>query len=203
MRCTSFGEEAIKRSPSRLTLNMTSRLKLLEAPVMGRNTESWKLLEDMVLELKKSGVEIPAKIIEDLRSAKSMLKLSCMPGSGDAVQKAEEYLTNVEAYVMTEGQNVFGSEKVDGWLRQLEEATVEVCAEPKAAQDKFVTGVPRDQKWVRIEPIGDLTAEKIEQTAKEQNLQVKLQADGKLVVYGQPENLKALLKKMATEKTKP
>jgi hypothetical protein len=169
---------------------------------MGRNLTSWKLLEDMMLELKRSGATIPDKVIEDLRAAKSMIKLSCMEGSGDAAQKAEELMGNVEAYVVTEGQNVFGEEKVDGWLRQLEETNAEVCAEPKAAGDKFVVGVPRDQKWVRVEPIGDLTAEKIAEIAKAQNMQVKTQKDDKLVVYGQPENLKAFLKKITAEKPK-
>jgi hypothetical protein len=170
---------------------------------MSRNMASWKLLEDMMLELKKSGIAIPSKVIEDLRGAKSMLKLSCMEGSqGDAMQKVEEYLANVEAYVVTEGQKAFGDEKVDCWLRRLEEANVEVCGEPSSVQNKFVTGVPRDQKWVRVEPLGEWTAEKIRKIAEEHNLQVKLQPDGKIVVYGQPENLKAFLKRMAAEKAK-
>jgi hypothetical protein len=170
---------------------------------MARNIASWKLLEDMMLELKKAGTAIPPKVVDDLRTTKSLLELSCTEGShGDAIQKAEEYLANVEAYIMTEGQSVFGEEKVDGWLRQIEEANVEVCAEPRRAEDKFVTGVPRDQKWVRVEPLGEWTKEKIVQFAGEHSLQVKPQADGKLVVYGQPENLKAFVKKMAAQKTK-
>ncbi len=179
---------------------MASRLKLLEAPIMGRNMASWKLLEDMVMELKKSGIEIPAKTIEDLRSAKSMLKLSCMEGGGDAAQKAEELLANVEAFVMTEGQRVFGEAQVDSWLRRLEEANVEVCGEPAMAEDKFVVGVPRDQRWVRIEPTGELTSERIGQAAQERGLRVKVQGDGKLVVYGQPEAVKAFLRQMAAKK---
>jgi len=167
---------------------------------MARNLASWKLLEDMMLELKKSGVQIPAKTVEDLRSAKSLLKLACMPNSGDAVQRAEEYLANVEAFVVTEGQKAFGEERVDGWLRQLEDANVEVCAETQPAEDKFVVGVPRDQKWVRIEPTGDLTAEKIGALATEHGMQVKPEKSGKLVVCGQPENLKAFVRKMAAEK---
>jgi hypothetical protein len=164
---------------------------------MGHNLASWKLLEDMMLELKKSGVEVPSKVVEDLRSAKSMIQLTKTEGShGDALQKAEEYLANVEAYVVTEGQNVFGSEKVDGWLRRLEEANAEVC-EDDAVCDKFVTGVPRDQKWVRVEPMGDLTADKVQKLAAERGLQVKTQADGRLVVYGSAENLKVFLKALA------
>lgn len=170
---------------------------------MGHNLASWKLLEDMMLELKKSGVTIPSKVVEDLRSAKSMIQLTNTEGGshGDALQKAEEYLANVEAYVMTEGQQVFGSEKVDGWLLRLEEANAKACMD-EVVCCKFVTGVPRDQKWVRVEPMGDLTAEKVQKLAVEHALQVKTQADGRLVVYGSAENLKAFLKAMVPEKTK-
>lgn len=168
---------------------------------MGHNLASWKLLEDMLLELKKSGATIPSKVVEDLRSAKSMIQLTKTEGShGDALQKAEEYLANVEAYVVTEGQQVFGSEKVDEWLRRLEEANAEAC-EDEVVCDKFVTGVPRDHKWVRIEPMGDLTPQKVQRLAAECVLQVKTQADGRLVVYGSAENLKAFLKALTPEKT--
>lgn len=156
-----------------------------------------------MLELKSAGVAVPAKVVEDLRAAKSMIQLTYTEGGGhgDVLQKAEEYLANVEAYVITEGQAVFGSDKVDGWLRRLEEASAQVC-DDSVVPDKFVSGVPRDQKWVRIEPMGDLTPQKVKAIATEQGLQVKVQPDGKLIVYGCPENLKAYLKKMAAEKPK-
>jgi hypothetical protein len=170
---------------------------------MGHNLASWKLLEDMMLELKKSGVTVPAKVVEDLRSAKSMIQLTYTEGShGDALQKAEEYLANVEAYVVTEGQKVFGSENVDGWLLRLEEASTQTC-EDEMVCDKFVSGVPRDQKWVRVEPMGEYTPEKVQKLAGEHGMQVKVQPDGRLVVYGSADNLKAFLKAMAPQKTVP
>ena len=43
---------------------------------------------------------------------------------------------------------------------------------------------------------GNLTSERIKQIAKESNLSVNLQKDGRLVVYGQPEGIKEFLKKM-------
>lgn len=163
---------------------------------------SWMLLEEMMLELKKSGVTIPAKVVEDLRAAKSMIQLSHTGGShGSALQKAEEYLASAEAYIMTEGQKTLGSEKIDGWLRRLEEADAKEC-KPPIAEDKFVTGVPRDQKWIRIEPTNDFSVEYIERMAKDQPLQIKKQVDGKLIIYGQPEDLKILLKKMAMQGSK-
>ncbi len=169
---------------------------------MGHNLASWKLLEDLMIELRKRGVAVPANIINDLRSAKVMINLACKEDSrGEVIQKAEEYTANVEAYLITEAQKTLGSQQVDQWLKRLEEANAEVCEAPKE-EDKFVTGVPRDQKWVRVEPMGELTAERIEKVAKESNLQVNTQKDGRLVVYGQPEDLKGFLKKMTAEKTK-
>jgi hypothetical protein len=156
----------------------------------------------MMLELKKSGATIPTKVVEDLRAAKSMIHLSYTEGShGDALQKVEEYLANVEAYVVTEGQKTFGSMKVNDWLKHLQEANAKTC-EQLIAGDKFVTGVPRDQKWIRIEPTNDFSVEYIEQMAKDQPLQIKKQVDGKLIIYGQPEDLKILLKKMAMQGSK-
>ena len=170
---------------------------------MGHNMTSWKLLEDMMIGLKKKGVAIPVNILEDLRAAKSMIKLHCTlsTGGGDAIQKAEELTSTVEAFLVTEAQKVMDSEAVDQWLRQLEEANAEVCEVP-TAESKFVTGVPRDQKWVRVEPIQRLPTERILQIAKGQNLAVNPQKDGRLVVYGQTEGIKEFLKKMTTEATK-
>jgi hypothetical protein len=170
---------------------------------MGHNMATWKLLEDIMLDLKKKGLIIPSNVMEDLRAAKSMIKLSCIEDSrGEAIQKAEEYTANVEAYLINEAQKIVGSEKVDQWLRRLEETNAQVCQEKITEESKFVTGVPRDQKWVRVEPIKNLSTEQIKQIAKEQNLTVNQQKDGRLVVFGQPEAIKDFLKKMTTEATK-
>jgi hypothetical protein len=165
---------------------------------MGHNMATWKLLEDMLIELKKKGAIIPSDIMEDLRAAKSMINLSCMKGGGDAIQKTEEYTANVEAYLINEAQIIFGSETADQWLRRLEEANAEGCYETKT-ENNFVTGIPRDQKWVRVESIETMPTERILQLAKEQKLQVKSQNDGRLLVYGQNEDIKIFLKKMTAE----
>jgi hypothetical protein len=167
---------------------------------MGHNMASWKILEDMFIDLKKKGIIIPENILADLRSAKSMIKLHCTQakGAGDVLQKAEELTANVEAYFAEEAQKVFGPEKVDAWLRRLEEANAEVCEEP-TSENKFVTGVPRDQKWVRVEPVKNLSTKRIEEIACEFGLEIKPQKDGKMVVYGQQEKIKEFIKKMTQE----
>jgi len=170
---------------------------------MSRSLASWKLLEDMMLELKKSGVAIPLRLVEDLRAAKSMIELSCMAGGGDALQKAEVLFVDVEAYLVAEGQKRFGEDKVEGWIKQLEKANTEPSVVAEVVQNQFVVGVPKDQQWIRIEPVGALTAKRIEQLAEQQDLQVKLQTDGKLVVYGSSVGLRVFLRAITAEKLKP
>jgi hypothetical protein len=166
---------------------------------------TWKILEDIIIELRKKSVTVPSNVLTDLKSAKLMINISQAEGSrGEATQKVEEYLANVEGYLITEAQKTFGSERVDEWLRRLEAASCEVCEvyEVKKQEDKFISGVPRDQKWIRVEPIQSLPPERLKQLAQELNLAVKPQKDGRLVVYGQPENITEFLKRMTAEAIK-
>jgi hypothetical protein len=166
------------------------------------HTATWKILEDLMVELKKKGITIPSNVINDLRSAKLMIKISESAGdTGDLSQKVEEYLGNVESFLINEAQITLSPEIVDLWLRRLEDGTAET-SEAKIEENKFITNVPRDQKWVRVEPINNLPTKCILQIAKGSNLSVNPQKDGRLVVYGQPEAIKEFLKKMTTEANK-
>ena len=110
------------------------------------HSATWKILEDLMIELKKKGVTIPPTVINDLRSAKLMIKISESAGStGDVSQKVEEYLGTVESALINEAQKTLGSEIVDQWLKRLEEATAETTAE-KTEENKFITNVPQRPK---------------------------------------------------------
>ena len=92
-------------------------------------------------------------------------------------------------------------ESVDEELRASVKKAIERFEE-KIEENKFITNVPRDQKWLRIEPISNLSPASIERIAKESNLSVNLQKDGRLVVYGQQEGIRDFLKKITLETTK-
>ncbi len=40
------------------------------------HTATWKVLEDLMIELRKKGSTLPLNVINDLRSAKLMIKIS-------------------------------------------------------------------------------------------------------------------------------
>lgn len=169
---------------------------------MGHTMTSWKTLEDLMIFLKQKNIDIPPNIVGDLRIAKSMIQLSYMEGNReDAIKKTEEYTANVEAFLISEAQKILAPEAVDDWLRRLESADFQECIEkPAVAENKFVVGVPRDQKWVRVEPTSTFPPERLEKLAAEKSLTVSKQVDGKFVIYGKKEDISAFIKQMTAEK---
>ena len=158
----------------------------------------WKVLEEMIIEFRKKGLPIPATVMNDLKSARTMIKIINVDESrSETVQKAEEYLGNVEAYLVTEAQKKLAPEYIDEWLRRVEEASCEICEE-KGEESRFISGLPRDQKWIRVKPLVSLPLEKLQQLAEETNLSCKVQEDGHLLVYGKAEGIKEFVKKMTT-----
>jgi hypothetical protein len=162
----------------------------------------WKVLEEMIIEFRKKGLPIPVIVMNDLKSARTMIKIMNVDESrGETVQKAEEYLGNVEAYLVTEAQKKFAPEYIDEWLRRLEEASCEICKE-EGEESRFISGLPRDQKWIRVEPLASLPLEKLKQFAEESNLSASVQKDGRLLVCGKAEDIKRFVKKMTEETCK-
>lgn len=163
----------------------------------------WKVLEDLMVELRRKGFETPSDVIGDLRNAKMMISLAQETQRSEAANpKLEEILGNIESNLINEAQTVLDASEVDQWLRRLAEASFSICEVKFECKDNFVSGVPRDQKWVRVEPLPNLSTERLAQIAGESSLSVSLQKDGRLVVYGKQEAIKVFLKKMSEEATK-
>jgi hypothetical protein len=171
----------------------------------------WKVLEEIILELRKKGAATPQRVINDLKSAKVLMKImdASEKDRGETAPKIEQYLGSVEAYIVTEAQKMFKPARIDEWLRRLEEASYDryqtcgVGEEVKGkVEEKFITGVPRDQKWIRIEPLASLPIEKLKDLAEKQQLSSRLEEDGRLLVYGKAEAIKEFVKKMTEQASK-
>jgi hypothetical protein len=162
----------------------------------------WKVLEEMVIEFRKKGLPVPATVMNDLKSARTMIKIMNADASrGEITQKVDEYLGNVESYFVTEAQKEFASEYIYAWLRRLEEANCETCVEV-GEESRFIASLPRNQKWIRVEPLANLPLEKLKQLAEESNLSCSIQENGRLLVYGKAEDIKEFVKKMTGETCK-
>jgi hypothetical protein len=162
---------------------------------------AWKVLEEMITDFRKRGLTVPTDIISDLRSAKTLINvLKADPSRIEPSQKIEKYLRIVESYLVSEGQKKFGADYVDEWLKHLNEASKRVSEEEE--ETRFIPGLPRDRKWIRIKPSHELPMEKIKELADELSLSCDVQDDGCLLVYGEDERVKGFVKKMAAKRSR-
>lgn len=101
--------------------------------------------------LRKKTVGIPTDILNDLRSAKVLLEITdSSENHEETATKIERYLENVEIYVFSGIQERFEVKTVEVWLKQLAEAR---CRKDQSIEEnKFVSGIPGNQKWIRVKP---------------------------------------------------
>jgi hypothetical protein len=160
-----------------------------------------RILEDMIIEFRKKGLLIPQNVLTDLKSARTLMKMENADqiSRGETESKIDEYLSTVEAYLITEAQKILPPEQVDEWLRRLVAAGGDSCPILAKEEKRFVHGIPRDQKWIRIEPLENMPLDKLEELATGTNLSFRQEDDGHLTVFGGAEDIKKFVKKM-TEK---
>ncbi len=165
---------------------------------MGYN-EVWKALVDFLTELQERGETIPAEIMEDLRSAKTMIQiLKADPARTENLTRIEVYLENVESQLVFAAQDKFGLEYVENWMRKIAEARKKIIEEEEVkAPSRFVSGLPRGKHWVRIQISKDTPRKEIERLARETGLSCRMQQNGYVLVYGEDEEIKLFVKKMA------
>jgi hypothetical protein len=160
--------------------------------------ENWKVLADLLAELRKKGEKIPAEVMKDLRSAKTMMQiLKAEPTHIENIPRIETYLGNVESYAILAAQEKMGTGFVERWLRKLEKAKKVKTEEKEEAALRFVPGIPRKRSWVRIKISDDIPRENVESLAKEDKLLYKMQRNGYMLVYGNAKSIKTFVKKMA------
>jgi len=160
---------------------------------------AWKVLEEMITDFRKKGITVPAEIISNMRHAKTLINvLGADPTLLDTNQKVEQHLLSIESYLVSEGQKNFGNSYVEQWLKRLNEAGGSVVEEEEK-ETKFISGVPREQKWIRVKPSTELPIEGIKALANELRLSFNLQNDGCLLIYGKDQHIKDFVKKMTAK----
>lgn len=163
-----------------------------------------RVLEQMIVEFRKKGLLVPQNVLTDLKSARVLMKVegADQKSLGETARKIEEYLSSVEAYLITEAQKTLQLEQVDEWLRRLEVASCDICLMDRKEEPMFISGLPRAQKWIRVEPLANLSVEKLKQFATETNLSFREEKGGHLTVYGSMEEIKDFVKKMTKQASK-
>jgi hypothetical protein len=159
--------------------------------------EAWKVLADFIVELRKKGETIPANVMKDLRSAKTMIQIfKADPTHIDNIPRIETYLESVESYLFLVAEEKYGAKFVEEWMEKLSQARRKV-EEREETVSKFVPGLPRGKHWVRVQISKDTPRKEIERLAKEEKLSCKMQKNGYMLVYGNIESIKSFVKTLA------
>jgi len=161
--------------------------------------EKWKILADLLTELQERGEKIPADVINDLRSAKTMIQvLKADPSHTENISRIDTYLRSVESYAIFAAEKL-GTETVEEWLKKIEDTETVKKKEDRAAGSRFSLGVPRDKSWMRIKISDDTPLEDVKNLVKESKLSCKMQKNGYILVYGNEKNIKSFVRMMAEQ----
>ncbi len=164
---------------------------------MGHN-QVWRTLDSLIAEFRKRGNPAPPNIIEDLRSARTMMQvLRADPKRAENIPTIEMYLGNVESYLIFEAHKKFGTQFAEEWMQKLQNArkTSDAEDEPLESSSKFVAGVPRDQKWLRFQVTDEMPESAIKKLATECGLSTKIQPDCYVLVFGSDSSIKSFIQK--------
>jgi hypothetical protein len=164
---------------------------------MGHN-KVWRMLDSLIAEFRKRGKTVPPNIIEDLRSARTMMQvLKADPKRAENIPTIETYLDNVESYLIFEAHQKFGAQFAEEWMQKLHDArkTNDAEDEPLESSSKFVPGVPRDQKWIRVQVSEETPENTVKKMAAECGLSTRIQPDGYVLVFGDDSRIKLFIQK--------
>jgi hypothetical protein len=162
--------------------------------------EVWQVLADLIAEFRKRGETVPPEIMEDLRSAKSLVQVSrANPSHSRDITQIEVYLNNVEFYLIPRAQEKFEQKFVAEWMKKLGTARAGTTEEDAAGStvSKFLPGMPRATPWMRVKISEDIPQDAVRAMAKDLGLLTSENEKGYLLVYGDKEKLRLFVKKMA------
>jgi hypothetical protein len=162
--------------------------------------DEWKAVEEMITVLRAKGIDIPPETMTELQSAKTLIHvLKADPSRIDTSQEIDKCLFNVESYVASKGQTMFGIEYVNRWLTRLDQA--KEAFEEMKEEPKLLPNIPRGAKWIRISP-STHSIENSKKFADELHLSCIVQDEGLLIVHGEDQQLRELVRKMAAKDEK-
>ena len=110
-----------------------------------------KIFTNILIELQKMGEKIPKDIIQDLRSAKTLIKvLKADPTNNENMPRIDTYLRNVESYsILTADKGEKG--RAEKWLKKLKTRKKTEKKKKKELDSRFIPGIPKNESWIRIE----------------------------------------------------
>ena len=158
----------------------------------------WTVLEAIIVELRKKRVTVLPELVDDLKSAQTLIKIHRTdPAALDVATEIERYLERVEANLIYLARSDVGEAYADECVRRLHEARMRGLQETVTVPSTFVAGVPKGAHWIRLKASDLLDAAEVDALVDQLALSRIDQADGFLLIHGPEEKVKAFLKEVS------
>jgi len=158
----------------------------------------WKVLSDLLVELRAHGAEVPPDVVKDLRSAKSLIEvLKVSPECEGVAGRIDALLANVEAFLLAEAEVRLGPEEAKRWGKKLSEAVSRAEVARLEERIRFRPGLPRGEYWVRVRTSDEIPRELVEELAGEEGVSVSPQPDGFLLVSGDRDKVRSFIRRLS------
>ena len=157
----------------------------------------WRLMADLIRDLKRKGAPITPDMMSDLRLIKSMIEILKIDRSNmDVIRRIEECMSNLESRLIPMADEYFGREYAEALMDKIAEARRSRVSEPELEM-RLRIGAPRDKDWIRIKPTDMAPPDMIRELCERFGLKYETQSDGYMLIYGDKESIKRLIKETA------
>jgi len=157
----------------------------------------WRLMADLIRDLKRKGASIPPNIMSDLRLIKSMIEILKIDRSNaDVIRRIEECMSSLESQLIPMADEYFGREYAEALMDKIAEARRSEVSKP-VLEMRLRVGAPRNKDWIRIKPTDIAPPDMIRELCKRFGLKYETQNDGFMLIYGDKESIKRLIKEAA------
>ena len=161
-------------------------------------TKVWQILEELTLEYKRRGKTVPQEIIDDLKSAKTMIAVyERDPSYPENVLQVESLLGKIEANLLYIAEADFGRAFADGYQKRILDARLVTQEKKTAPPSRFIPGIPSGEHWIRFKPTDAAERRDVEELARSLGLSSRLERNGSLILHGDEKKIKDLVQKIA------
>jgi hypothetical protein len=158
----------------------------------------WKALEELIVELKKKRVTVIHELVDDLKSAQTLIKIyRTDPTALEVATEIERYLEKVEANLIYLARSDVSKEYGDDCLKRLYEARMKGLREKAKVPTTFVSGVPKGAHWIRLKISELIDDEEVDMLMEKLGLTSAMQEDGYLLIHGKEDSVKAFIREVS------
>lgn len=161
----------------------------------------WKELEFLVIELRSKDKRIPKEVVEDLKSARTLMTIQKINPSSPIKAEVEDFLSRTEMALLSHAEFYLGKKYADKWFRRIQEAKSKDSNYTDEKKLSFVTGIPKGEDMVRVRVSELIDMPSLVKMSSSLGLEYRKENKNVIIIHGSPEKIRVFMRQL-TEKVK-